>query len=65
MLTVEEAADRVGQWTGHRPPTATVRNWIRRGIGGVRLPSLRVGGRVLVHEAALAAFLAPRFQGVA
>lgn len=42
----------------HRPPSkTTLRNWIKVGVGGVKLKSCRVGGRVYTSRAWLKEFL--------
>lgn len=55
-LTIDEVAGEV------RRPSKTVRRWIATGVRingvAVRLAAVRVGGRILVGRAAVAAFLA-------
>ena len=40
-----------------RPSLPTIYRWISRGIDGIRLASVRVGGRRFVNKAALVAFV--------
>lgn len=58
-LTMTEAAGLIGEMSGKRPSSATVWRWATKGVRGVRLESLRVGGTLYttqtwVHEFLLA-----------
>ena len=56
IFTFAEAAKHLPRIDGRRPHTSTVWRWARRGIGGVRLECLRVGGRYVTSAEALERF---------
>jgi hypothetical protein len=56
VLTIPQAADRVGEITGKRPDRATVYRWTQRGVRGVRLESVSVGGHLVTSDQALTRF---------
>jgi hypothetical protein len=54
LLTLEQAAARLPG----RPHVSTVARWTLHGIRGVRLPSIKVGGRRFIDERAIASWIA-------
>lgn len=57
-LTLAQAAARLPGRKGQHPHPATVGRWCERGIRGVRLESIAVGGTVFTSAEALGRFLA-------
>lgn len=55
-LTFSEAAAILPMFNGKRPHTSTVWRWARKGCRGVRLESLRLGGRFVTSVQALERF---------
>ncbi len=45
VITLTEAADMIGRNYGHKPSVATVWRWARKGLGGYRLATIRIGRR--------------------
>ena len=57
-ITMTEAAGLIGEMVGKRPSSATVWRWAMKGVRGVRLESLRVGGTLYTTRAWVLEFLA-------
>lgn len=57
VLTFSEAARIVPRVNGNRVNRGTVSRWAKLGIRGVRLDSLRLGGRYVTSREALDRFL--------
>ncbi len=47
ILTITEARKELASITGKRPDKATLARWIHRGVGGIKLDAVRLGGRQL------------------
>lgn len=45
VLSLSEARNELQKITGHRPDKSTMIRWIIRGVGGVKLEAVRLGGR--------------------
>jgi hypothetical protein len=57
LLTLSQAARLQPPGRGGRPThISTVYRWISRGIGGIRLDAIRLGGRLLTSREALQRF---------
>ena len=65
MFTLSEAVDKVPPVNGKTDTTETLRRWCTEGVRGERLHSRFIGGRRVVSEEDIAAFLADLSQGVA
>lgn len=52
LMTLSQAARTLP----HRPAASTLWRWCRKGIRGIRLEYLRLGGRIFVEEEALRRF---------
>jgi hypothetical protein len=46
-----------GLFPGQRPNSTTLTRWSRRGVYGIRLETLRIGGRRYTSKQAIARFL--------
>ena len=57
-MTLPAAAKEFGRISGRTPHVATVWRWCSRGVRGVRLESLVIGGTRLVTQDAIDRFLA-------
>lgn len=61
VLTLSQARSELANITGNRPDKATLTRWIHRGIGGVRLEAVRLGGRnIFTSTQALTRFMEAR-----
>lgn len=56
IMTLSEAAASLPRIKGRKVHTSTLWRWIRKGINGVRLESLRLGGRFCTTQEALRRF---------
>ena len=57
MISLTKAAKAWARITGGPTPhRSTLLRWIRKGVGGIRLPALRAGGRFYVREMDVEAF---------
>lgn len=45
VMTIDEARGELHQLSGYRPDKSTMMRWIHRGIGGIKLEAVRLGGR--------------------
>ena len=45
VLSLAQARTELANITGDRPDKATLTRWIHRGVGGVKLEAIRLGGR--------------------
>jgi hypothetical protein len=48
VITFADARKEIGQLTGRRPDKSSMTRWAHRGVGGVRLEAVRIGGATLV-----------------
>lgn len=53
LISLPELRDLVFRRTGRKIASATVYNWVNRGIKGRRLGVVRVGGRIYTTEGAI------------
>jgi hypothetical protein len=58
LLPLHDVAGLVPPGRGRRTHVSTVHRWVQRGVGGVRLEAIRVGGRWLSSREALGRFVA-------
>lgn len=63
VLTLEDARREVTAMVGHRPDKSTIFRWCLRGVGGVKLEHVRLGGRLLTSRQALTRFVEARTNG--
>jgi hypothetical protein len=56
-MTIPQAATFIGRLTGKKPNVSTIWRWCLKGVRGVILESIRVGGQRFVSRAALARFI--------
>ena len=56
ILSFSEAAKKLPSINGRKPHGSTLWRWARRGIGGIRLESRRLGGRFVTSMEALERF---------
>ena len=45
LLTIDQARKELHAISGCRPEKSTVMRWVTRGVGGVRLEAIKMGGR--------------------
>lgn len=62
VLTLAQARNELRQITGKRPDKATMTRWVHRGVGGVKLDSVRIGVQLLTSRQALHRFIVARTQ---
>lgn len=61
LVPLSDICRRLPPGAGGRPThAATVHRWVRRGVGGVHLEAVRLGGRWVTSDEALARFVAAR-----
>ncbi|HUP78918.1 MAG TPA: DUF1580 domain-containing protein [Pirellula sp.] len=61
VLTLTQARDELASITGIRPDKATLTRWIHRGVGGIKLEAIRLGGRnIFTSTQALTRFIEAR-----
>ena len=61
VLTLTQARSELGNLTGIRPDKATLTRWIHRGVGGIKLEAIRLGGRnIFTSMQALTRFIEAR-----
>lgn len=61
VLSLAQARDELAKLTGIRPDKATMTRWIHRGVGGVKLEAIRLGGRhIFTSTQALTRFIEAR-----
>lgn len=56
LLDISSATERLAELTGVRVHRSTLYRWVTHGVGGIRLESVRLGGRVYSSEAAIRRF---------
>jgi hypothetical protein len=65
ILSLSQARNELDKVTGHRPDKATLCRWIKRGVGGVKLEAVRLGGRsIYTSTEALHRFIVARTIGL-
>lgn len=57
LMTIPQAATFIGRLTGKKPNVSTIWRWCLKGVRGVILESIRVGGQRFISQAALARFI--------
>ncbi len=61
VLTLTQARAELANLTGIRPDKATMTRWIHRGVGGIKLEAIRLGGRnIFTSMQALTRFIEAR-----
>lgn len=61
VLTLNQAQEELESLTGKRPDKATLCRWIHRGVSGVKLEAVRIGGReILTSSQAITRFITSR-----
>ena len=61
VLTLTQARSELANLTGIRPDKATLTRWIHRGVGGIKLEAIRLGGRnIFTSMQALTRFIEAR-----
>jgi len=61
VVTLTQARTELENLTGIRPDKATLTRWIHRGVGGIRLEAIRLGGRnIFTSTQALTRFIEAR-----
>jgi hypothetical protein len=65
ILSLSQARNELDKVTGYRPDKATLCRWITRGVGGVKLEAVRLGGRnIYTSTEALNRFIVARTAGL-
>lgn len=59
-LTLQDAADDVASFIGRRPDKTTMYRWCLRGVRGVKLEHVRLGGRIITSRQAITRFIEAR-----
>lgn len=57
LVSLSEVSEWLEQKTGRAFPLSTIRQWTKRGVRGVHLPTHRVGGRLYTTLEAVQSFL--------
>ena len=57
VICLREAAEWLPKRSGKRPHIATLYRWAKHGVRGVRLETVKVGGRVCTSVEALGRFI--------
>jgi hypothetical protein len=57
LMTIQQAATFIGRLTGKKPNVSTIWRWCLKGVRGVILQSICVGGQRFVSRSALARFI--------
>lgn len=61
VLSLSQARAELANITGQRPDKATMTRWIHKGVGGVKLEAIRLGGRdIFTSTQALTRFIEAR-----
>ena len=61
VLTLSQARTKLAKVTGCRPDKSTLTRWIHKGVGGVKLEAVRIGGRnIFTSVQALTRFVEAR-----
>jgi hypothetical protein len=60
VLTISQARDELHEITGFRPHKSCVVRWISRGVGGVKLEGIRLGGQFFTSRQSLTRFIVAR-----
>ena len=61
VLSLSQARAELANLTGDRPDKATMTRWIHRGVGGIKLEAIRIGGRnIFTSTQALTRFIEAR-----
>ncbi len=58
VLTLEQTRSELEICLGTRPDKSTVYRWCLKGVGGNKLESTRIGGRIITSKQALTRFIA-------
>lgn len=65
LLTLAQARTELQSLTGNRPDKATMTRWVHRGVGGVKLEAIRLGGRsIFTSMQALNRFIEARTRSM-
>lgn len=65
ILSLAQARTELQSLTGIRPDKATMTRWIHRGVGGVKLEAIRLGGRsIFTSMQALNRFIEARTRSM-
>lgn len=57
VLTLQDARKVIGQLTGRRPDKTTMYRWCLRGVRGVKLEHVRLGGVIFTSRQAITRFI--------
>ena len=57
IISIDEAAKHVSKISGKKRNRAVILRWINRGVSGVRLAAIRIGGEIFTSQEAINAFL--------
>ena len=57
IISLEVAANHVGAISGKKRNRSIILRWINRGVAGVRLEAVRIGGEIYTSERAINLFL--------
>lgn len=57
ILSIDDAAKHVGTISGKKRNRAVILRWINRGVSGVRLNAIRIGGEIFTSRESLNTFL--------
>ena len=61
VLSLQQARTELANITGVRPDKSTLTRWILRGVGGIKLEAIRLGGRnIFTSTQALTRFIEAR-----
>ncbi len=66
VLSLSQARAELAKLLGRRPDKATITRWIHRGVGGVKLEAIRLGGNsIFTSTQALTRFITARTKTLA
>ncbi|MCA9137861.1 MAG: DUF1580 domain-containing protein [Planctomycetales bacterium] len=60
VLTLQDARNELRHFLGHRPDKTTLYRWCLRGVRGVKLEHVRLGGRIITSRQAITRFIEAR-----
>ena len=60
VVTINQARELLEETTGRRFDRTTLFRWINRGVGGVKLESIRLGREILTSKQAVTRFIRTR-----
>lgn len=57
IISIDDAANHVGKISGKKRNRSVIHRWINRGVSGVKLDAIRIGGEIFTSQEAVNDFL--------